>query len=429
MCCGYYLKIGSVDSVFVLSVNFYIFISYDTHNSSVRRNFVLKKRPAFLFISVLCLAALLIIAGIMPASVAWAAAPPETDSPSVVLTEAGTGRVLYEKNAREHRPIASMVKIMTLLLTFENIDGGGLSLTDEVTVSENAASMGGSQAFLDAHATYTVGELVKSAVVASANDSCVALAETISGSVEGFVSEMNERAESLGMDDTVFVNCTGLPAPGQYSCARDAAIMFGELIKHEDFFGYSGVWMFDFHHPSGRDTVLTNTNKLIRSYEGCDGGKTGFTNEAMYCLSATAKKDGMRLIGVITGAPSAKKRNAEMCSLFDYGFANWTMRQAIFAGVELDCRLEAPYSKEGAVSVAPVSDGFYLSERGSDESAEITYELIGQPELPLPAGSVVGRMTARVNGEVVAESDLATTGDLTERSYLDVLRELLRGGI
>ena len=387
----------------------------------------MKKRPAFLYVSVLCLAALIIVAGTLP-TVTALAAPVEPQSPSAILIEAGTGKVLYEKNAREHRPIASMVKIMTLLLTFENIQRGELSLSDEITVSENAASMGGSQAFLDAHETYCVGELVKSAVVASANDSCVALAETVSGSVEGFVTEMNERARELGMEDTVFVNCTGLPAEGQYSCARDAAVMFRELIKHEEFFGYSGIWMFDFHHPSGRDTVLTNTNKLIRAYEGCDGGKTGFTNEAMYCLSATAMRNGMRLIGVITGAPTAKKRNAEMCSLFDYGFANWSVKQVIFKGAEIDGRVEVPSSKEGSTGVAPASDGYYLSERGKDEEVTLSYTLNEVGALPLPRGSVVGKITATAGGEIVAESDLVTTSDLTEKSYLDIVGDLLRGG-
>lgn len=372
-------------------------------------------------IAALCAAALLIASS---APIFSAAAATEYSSPSVILIEAGTGSVLYEKNAAEHRPIASMVKIMTLLLTFENIEEGHLNESEAITVSENAASMGGSQAFLDAHSEYVVSDLIRSVVVASANDSCVALAEKISGSVDGFVKDMNNRAQELNMCDTNFVNCTGLPAPNQYSCAKDAAIMFSELIRHEKFFDYSKEWMFDFHHPSGRDTVLTNTNKMIRSYEGCDGGKTGFTNEAMYCLSATARRGDMRLIGVITGAETSKIRNAEMAKLFDYGFAGWSVRQVIFKGVELDSRLEVEKSREGSVGVAPERNGYMLTERGSDKEVEYLYEFY-DVELPLPAGSKIGKITASADGEVVAESDLITKTDLNEKTYLDILKNLL----
>lgn len=386
------------------------------------------KKKFGMYVAALCAAAL-IIAGSTPvfASAAAAdAADAEFSAPSVILTEAETGTVLYEKNSKEHRPIASMVKIMTLLLTFENIESGELTESETVTVSENAASMGGSQAFLDAHASYPVKDLIKSIVVASANDSCVAVAERIAGSVDGFVTEMNERAARLGMENTNFVNCTGLPAPGQYSCAYDAAIMFGELVRHDIFFDYAGEWMFDFHHPSGRDTVLTNTNKMIRSYEGCDGGKTGFTNEAMYCLSATAKRGDTRLIGVITGASSSKSRNAEMAKLFDRGFAEYSTRKIIFAGVPLESVLEVGGSKEGFVGVAPASDGFMLTKRGEDNDITYSYEFY-DVELPLEKGSTVGKMTAFSGGKVVAESELVTTGTLSEKTYFDVVKDLLDG--
>lgn len=355
-----------------------------------------------------------------------AAEPPEFSAPSVVLADAGTGTVLYEQNSKEHRPIASMVKIMTLLIVFDNAENGNLAFDEKITVSENAASMGGSQAFLDAHAEYLADELIKSIVVASANDSCVALAERISGSVEGFVSEMNNKAVELGMNDTNFVNCTGLPAPNQYSCAYDAAIMFGELIKHERYFDYAKVWMFDFRHPSGRDTVLTNTNKMIRSYEGCDGGKTGFTNEAMYCLSATAKRGDTRLIGVITGADTSKNRNSQMSKLFDFGFANYNTKQVIFGGQELPEKLEIPSSKEKTVGVAPEKDGFYLTERGEEKDVSYICEYY-DITLPLAAGSKVGKIKAVADGKTVAESELVTTGNLNKMTYFDIVGEIIKG--
>lgn len=378
-----------------------------------------------LFTIAVCAAAIIALCG-YTVPIASAAQAPEFDVPSVLLADAGTGTVLFEQNAKEHRPIASMVKIMTLLLVFENAENGNLSYDEEITVSENAASMGGSQAFLDAHAAYLCDDLIKSIVVASANDSCVALAERIAGSVDGFVARMNEKAAQLGMNDSNFVNCTGLPAPNQYSCAYDAAIMFDELIKHERYFDYADVWMFDFHHPSGRDTVLTNTNKMIRSYEGCDGGKTGFTNEAMYCLSATAKRGDTRLIGVITGADTSKHRNAEMSELFDFGFANYSTKQVIFGGQELPERLEVASSRERSVGVAPARDGFYLTERGQEKDVSFICEY-DEISLPLASGSVVGRIKAVADGVTVAESDLVTTGDLNKMTYFDIVGELIKG--
>lgn len=372
-----------------------------------------------------CAAAIIALCGSTVTMVSAAQAP-DFSAPSVVLADAGTGTVLFEHNGKEHRPIASMVKIMTLLLVFENAESGNISYDEKITVSEIAASMGGSQAFLDAHDEYLCNDLIKSIVVASANDSCVALAERIAGSVEGFVACMNEKAADLGMNDTNFVNCTGLPAPNQYSCAYDAAIMFSNLIKHERYFDYANVWMFDFHHPSGRDTVLTNTNKMIRSYEGCDGGKTGFTNEAMYCLSATAKRGDTRLIGVITGADTSKNRNAEMSKLFDFGFANYSTKQVIFAGQELAERLEVPSSKEKSTGIAPAADGFYLTERGAEKEISYVCEY-DEIALPLAAGSKIGRIKAIADGVTVAESDLVTTGDLNKMTYFDIVGELVKG--
>ncbi len=382
----------------------------------------------FKFIPVLC--ALAMVIAISGTVIGVSAAPTEASvdikSPSAVLVEAGTGRVLYEHNSHARRPVASMVKIMTLCLAFDAIDGGNLGIGEELTISENAASMGGSQAFLDAHATYKTEELIKAIIVASANDACVAIAERLCGSVDGFVKAMNEKAAALGMADTNFVNCTGLPAPNQYSSAYDASLMFRELISHGRYFDYAKVWMFDFEHPSGRKTMLSNTNKLVRAYEGCDGGKTGFTNEAMYCLSATARRNGMRLVGVVTGAETSKIRNAEMCRLFDYGFANYESRQVIFKGIPIDEEFSYPRSKEKHCAVSPLTDEFYLTARG--KAGELTYkkEFYDNLSLPIPAGTEVGRITVTAeDGTLIAESALVTATELNERGYLDVLQEFI----
>ena len=245
------------------------------------------------FICTLC------VSSVFETKIANGAVDFKTVGKSGFLVDVATGTVLYSRNEKERLPIASMVKIMTALLTLEEVDSGRLALDDDVRISENAASMGGSQVFLDAGTTHKAGDLLKTVIVASANDSCVALAEHIDGCVEGFVARMNAKAKQLGMTDTVFKNCTGLPAAESFSSARDVSIMFRELIKHPVFFEYARVWLEDYKHPDGRTTTITNTNKLVRFYEGCDGGKTGFTSEAKFCLCATAKKNGMRVVAVV----------------------------------------------------------------------------------------------------------------------------------
>ncbi len=251
---------------------------------------------------------------------------------SSFLMDYGTKTVMHEQNGQAHLPIASMCKIMTLLLSFEAIEEGKLSIDEEISVSERAASMGGSQVFLEANAKYPVKELIKSIVVCSANDSCVAMAERIAGSEGLFVEKMNEKAKVLGANDTLFANCTGLPKEPQYSCARDVALMLKALLNHEEYYDFGKVWLDKFQHPKGRYTEITNTNKLVRFYEGCDGGKTGFTNEAGFCLAATAKRGNMRIISVVIGEESSANRFEDVRTMFDYAFANYAVTP-IFVGV------------------------------------------------------------------------------------------------
>lgn len=343
---------------------------------------------------------------------------------SAYLMDYHTGTVVYAKNEKEHLPIASMVKIMTLLLTMEEIDAGKLATTDMVCASENAASMGGSQAFLDAGSEYEVGELIKSIAVGSANDSCVAMAEHIAGSVDAFVARMNERATQLGMEDTYFVNCTGLPAAEQYCCARDAARMLQELIGHERFFDYSKVWMFDFVHPGGRITQLSNTNKLLRAYEGCDGGKTGFTNEAKYCLAATAQRGNTRLIAVVCGAPTSKIRNAQNAALFNYGFANYETKQVVTAGVPLQKRYAVRGGKEDGILAVPAADKFVFVKKGT--GTDVTYRAdVLTLDAPVRQGDVVGELTVLSGDEELCKVSLVSDRTVKKSTYLDMVDELI----
>ncbi|MBD5132308.1 MAG: D-alanyl-D-alanine carboxypeptidase [Clostridiales bacterium] len=342
---------------------------------------------------------------------------------SAMLVDYDTGKVVFEKNVKEHLPIASMVKIMTLSLAFDEIEKREISLDTMVTASEKAASMGGSQAFLDANADYKLGELLKSIVVASANDSCVAVAEYLYGSVDAFVEAMNDRATALGLNDTKFVNCTGLPQDGQYSCAHDVAEMFKTLVDHEEFFEYAGVWMYDFEHPSGRVTGLTNTNKLIKFYDGCDGGKTGYTDAARSCITVTAKRGDTRLVCVAIGAENSKTRNKEVSEMLNYGFANY---KTVFAVKKGD--LVGEYAVEGGktdtVTVVAADDCSAFVKCG--EKSEI--ELVSQIDAlcaPVNVGDKVGTIVVKINGEVYGEVDAVAQTDCQKKGYIDIINDFI----
>ena len=278
------------------------------------------------------LCALLLALGLVPLGTAAVRTSPmeetvpvEITAPSAMLVEAETGTVIFEKNADEQRPVASVTKLMTLLLTFEALEEGTVSLEDQVTVSRAAAGQIGSQALLDAGSVYSLKELLKSTIIASANDSAYALAEYLAGTETDFVARMNERAQELGMTDTVYVNCTGLPVEGQHTTARDVALLSCQMCTHPEYFTYGAVWMDTLTHPSGRVTDLTNTNRLVRFYNGATGLKTGSTSSAGCCISATAERDGMELIAVILGGSTSDKRFSDAKALLNYGFAAYSL--------------------------------------------------------------------------------------------------------
>ena len=343
---------------------------------------------------------------------------------SAYLVDAATFTPLYAKNENERLPIASMVKIMTVLLTLEAVDRGELSLDEKVPVSENAASMGGSQVFLDAGTEHRAGDLLKSIIVASANDSCVALAERVSGSVEGFVSDMNARAAELGMKDTRFANCTGLPAVESFSTAHDVALMFREVIRHPVYFEDAGVWLEDYVHPDGRTTVMTNTNKLVKFYNGCDGGKTGFTSEAKFCLAATAARDGMRVIAVVAGADSSKSRFNAVSSMFNHAFGSFKAEKLLGAGELAAQRVKVAGGKERSVGVTVSEDIVRLAPRSDKAAAELRLELPDKVKAPIRKGDVVGKGYVVVDGTAMREFDLVAAEDVARASIWDLFRRI-----
>lgn len=342
---------------------------------------------------------------------------------SSLLMDFASGTVIHELNASQRRPIASMVKIMSLLRTYESIASGKASLEDDVTISQRAADMGGSQAFLDAGSVHKLKNLIKTIIVASANDSCVAVAEHISGSVENFVDSMNKRAGELGLKDTNFVNCTGLPATNQYSCARDVATMMRTLISTEsNYFEYSKIWMEDFVHPGGRVTGLTNTNRLIRFYQGCDGGKTGYTNEAKHCLCATAKRGETRLIAVVVGAPDSQTRFKEVSDLLNYGFGNYESKVMLAKdGLE---EIQIKSGVKETLKIAPAEQLALFGKKG-ETKGELVIDL-HDVKAPVKKGDAVGyALIVAPDGSVLAKTDIVALEDIEKQSFFDTVRDIL----
>ena len=380
-------------------------------------------------ISALCLAAALLAAAVPPASAAGEAVPGLTLScASAVLMEKETGTLLYEQNAHEKLEPASVTKIMTLLLVMEAVDSGQISLDDTVAVSAYAAGMGGSQVYLKEGEQMTVSELIKCVTVVSGNDCAVALAEHLSGSEAAFVARMNQRAQELGMTDTNFVNCTGLPAPGHVTSAYDIALMSRELILHHPSIrDYTTIWM-----DSIRDGTfgLTNTNRLVRFYQGATGLKTGSTDSALYCMSATAERDGMELIAVVMKAPTSAQRFEDAKVLLDYGFASYAL-----VSVYPESPLAPVDVLLGTVSqVQPQlqRECRLLVRKG--EAGQVTTRLTLPQDLeaPVEQGQILGRMEVYV-GEELRDSVPITAAQPVDRLtvpgiFSRLLRQLLMAG-
>lgn len=382
------------------------------------------KKITYLSVSFVAVAAMILIG--LATFFTQPKADAATECAGSIVMEYDTGAILSEKNADEKRPIASMVKIMTLLLSWEAVDCGKISLDQQVQISANAASMGGSQMFLESGDTYTVGDLIKGITVVSANDASVQMAELLSGSVERFVEQMNQRANELGMTNTKFANCTGLPdEKEQHSTARDVSIMMRELLSHEGYYGFSRIYMENFNHPDGRITEFVNTNKLVRFYKDCDGGKTGFTNEAMFCLSATAKRNGMRVIATVLGSPDSKTRFREITGLFNDAFANYSV-QTIVEKKPIENNIIVENGKSSAIVVEPKEEIKLLLDKNKRNGLKVELEIEEKLIAPIAIGQKVG--TLRVvdeNGAVLGETELVSLSEIAKLTYWDALLKTL----
>lgn len=357
---------------------------------------------------------------VMPFSSAYAEV--ETTAKAAILIEEASGKVLCEKNADEQLPIASVTKIMTMLLIMEEIDSGRLAYTDEVTVSEYAMSMGGSTMFLEAGEVLTVHDMLKGIAVASANDGCVAMAEHICGSAETFVAKMNECAAQLGMKNTSFVNTNGLDADGHYSSARDVSIMARELAKHKKIFEYTSIWT-----DSLRDGKfqLANTNKLVRFYRGATGLKTGSTDRAGCCLCATATRDDMSLIAVVLGSLTSKERFADASSLLDYGFANFRVVRPISAGEEVG-KIKVKKGAEDTVGAVAINDVCEVADKNELSEVEMQVTLADIISAPVGKGEIVGRAEFFMGDKLLGSVDLATEKSVEKKGFFTILADILK---
>ena len=338
---------------------------------------------------------------------------------SAILMEESTGNILYESNPDERLPIASVTKVMTMLLIMEAVDSGKISLDDMVTVSENAMSYGGSTMFLETGEQLTVNDMLKGIAVASANDGCVAMAEHLAGSESAFVDMMNEKAKELGMENTHFMNTNGLDEDDHYSSARDVAIMSRELMKHETIFNYTSIWMDTLR---GGKFQLANTNKLIRFYDGANGLKTGSTSKALWCLSAAAKRNDMQLIAVVLGAPTSAERFASAKSLLDYGFANYEVNTQITAGDEVQkIAVEKGVDKE--VGVVAGDSCSTLVKKGQEDNITKEIKIDETITAPIEAGQKIGTMTISRDGEVIADIDLNASSAVEKKGIGLIIKD------
>ena len=342
---------------------------------------------------------------------------------SAVLIEKNSKQVLYENASHEKLPIASVTKLMTVLLTLEHIDNGSISLDDKVMVSSNASGMGGSQIFLDSDNEYVLGELLKSVIVASANDSSVALAEYIAGSENNFVRMMNERAKELDMLDTNYANCTGLPSAEGYSSAYDQALVLKEVLDYDIYHTYSSIWFEDFTHPSGRTTQMANTNKLSRYYDGCIGGKTGSTNQAKYCLAVGANRNDMSLISVVLGADSSQERFKYASDLLNYGFENYESK-TLFSNKDLEGKTIKIKGMDRSTRLTAERDYTLVSKIGEDVNFSLNFNL---PSMltSVKQNQVVGNVEIIVDGVVVDKINILALDSHREANVWDYFKEII----
>ncbi|MBQ2272250.1 MAG: D-alanyl-D-alanine carboxypeptidase [Clostridia bacterium] len=340
------------------------------------------------------------------------------DAKGAILMEASTGTVLYEQDSKEKLYPASVTKVMTMLLVMESLDEGKISEDDPVTASENAVSYGGTQIYLEVGETMSLRDLLKAVAINSANDAAAALAEHVSGSEPAFVERMNARAKELGAENTHFVNPCGLPDPDHYTCAYDVALMTRELLTYPHILDYTGIWM-----DSLRDGGfgLANTNKLLKTYEGMTGMKTGYTEAAGHCLSATATRGDVSLIAVILGGETSKGRFASAASLLDYGFGNYTLVRRTVGQIA-----PIPVTKGRASSVSVAAEGEYRAVLKKGKQSDLTVEIETEPSLkaPVAVGQIVGKVRFFLNGTEVSSVPVVAVEAVEKAGFFDYLARL-----
>ena len=369
-----------------------------------------------------------ILIAIMPMNLSFANednAPLSVSSKSAILMDVGSGQILYEKNAHDKLPPASVTKVMTMLLICEALDSGKITLDDSVQISENAASMGGSQIFLEAGEVQKVDTLLKGIAVASANDGCVAMAEYIGGSVESFVEMMNAKAKELNMKDTNFVNTNGLPVDNHYTSAHDIAIMSRELLKHDVISKYLTTWMDQVVVGKKQITVgLANTNKLIKHYQGATGVKTGFTQQAKYCLSASAKRGDTHLVAVTLGAETSPERFKDATSLLNFGFANYESVKLCSKNDNI-ATLTLDKADEKKINLVAKEDLSVLIKKGGNKDFTRKIKVNENPTIPIKKGTNLGYVEIYQGKTLVGKVDLVNTKDIQKASYLKMLQRVI----
>lgn len=342
----------------------------------------------------------------------------DISAPSAILVEGDNFNILYEKNSHEKRSVASITKVMTVLLIMEDIESGKISLTDTVTASQHASSMGGSDIWLEEGEQMSLDDMLKATLVASANDAAVALAEYTEGSEDAFVKRMNQRAKELGMKDTVFKNCNGLDEEGHYSSAYDVALMSSELIKHTKVFDYTTIWL-DFLRDG--ETQIVNTNKLLKSYNGITGLKTGTTSEAGSCISATAKRDGMTLIAVSLGCSSTNERFSSASTMLDYGFNNFGIK--VPEKVKVD-KIKVNKGMKENLELSVQQPKSVLISKGSNDKIETKVNIPQSVDAPIKKNQIIGEIEYSLNGKLIEKVKIRSKEEIQQCSFGNSFRFL-----
>jgi len=363
-----------------------------------------------------------------PMNVAFAndkGTPINISSKSAILMDVSSGQILYEKNAHDKLPPASVTKVMTMLLCVESLDSGKIKLDDKVQISDTSAGMGGSQIFLEQGEVQDVNSLLKGIAVASANDACVAMAEHVAGSVEGFVDMMNAKAQELGMKDTHFANTNGLPIDNHYTSAHDIALMSRELLKHESINKYLTTWMDEVIVGKKQVKVgLANTNKMIKHYKGSTGVKTGFTQEAKYCLSASAKRGETHLVSATLGAETSPERFKDASTLLNFGFANYESVKLCSKDDNM-ATLTLDKAEDNKVSLVAKENLTVLIKKGGNKDFTREVKINENPSIPIKKGTVLGQVEVYQGKKMVGAVDLVNTKDINKASYLQMLQRVI----